>query len=401
MSPTTEIIHAASGPALARRAAGFAPSFWAGLEDLFGRHPDMIFFGGGTPARELVPVERLRAAAGRAWEDAPEALDYAEVPGYRPLRELIATRMAGQGMAVDPDHLVVTNGSQQGIDLVARLALDPGDAVAIEAPTFLGALQTFAAYEATYVPVPIDEEGLRIDALQRVLADRPRPPKLLYTIPTFQNPTGATLSRPRREALLSLARAHNLLVVEDDPYGELRYEGESVPPLRALDPDVVYLGTFSKTIAPGLRVGWIAAPGHLTDLLHSAKEGADIHNDRITTRTVFHAAGGFLDDHLAAVRPVYRRRRDVLLTTLRQHMPPGVRWSEPEGGFFVWVELPDGMDADRLLPAAAERGVTFLPGAWFYSGEPDRRTLRLNFSTLPEERIAEGVRRLAGAIAGQ
>ncbi len=383
---------------LARRAAGFAPSFWSGLEALLANHSDMIFFGGGTPPRELVPVERLRWASVRAWEDAPAALDYGEVAGYRPLRELIAVRMALQGMSVDPDHLLVSNGSQQGIDLVARLLLDPGDAILIEAPTFLGALQTFAAYEVEYLAVPVDGNGLRIDALERVLATAPRPLKLLYTIPTFQNPTGATLSRQRREAVLSLARAHNLVIVEDDPYGELRYDGETVPPLRALDPDVVYLGTFSKTIAPGLRVGWIAAPPVLVPLLHSAKEGADIHNERITTRTVCHAADGFLDDHLTAARAVYRRRRDGLLAALRERMPPGVRWTEPAGGFFVWVELPPGMDADALLPVAAEHGVSYLPGAWFFPAAPERNTLRLNFSTLPEERIAEGMRRLATTI---
>ncbi|MDP9363240.1 MAG: PLP-dependent aminotransferase family protein [Chloroflexota bacterium] len=403
MSTTVATASTTAAPALARRTAGFAPSFWAGLEKLFGRHPDMIFFGGGTPARELIPVERLRAAAARAWEDAPGALDYGEVAGYRPLRELIATRMALQGMTVDPDHLLVTNGSQQGIDLVARLLLDPGDAVVVEAPTFLGAFQTFAAYEATYLPVPLDDDGLQIDALERVLAKAPRPPKLLYTIPTFQNPSGVTLSRPRREALLAVARAHNLVVVEDDPYGELRYGGESVPPLRALDPGVLYLGTFSKTIAPGLRVGWVAAPDSLVPLLHSAKEGVDIHNERITARTVFHAAsGGFLDDHLTRARAVYRDRRDVLLAALRDQMPAGVRWSEPEGGFFVWVTLPEGQDAAAILPRAAERGVTFLPGAWFSppTATPDPRTLRLNFSTLPEERIVEGVRRF-GEVLGE
>jgi 2-aminoadipate transaminase len=391
---------ATTTPRLAHRAAGFAPSFWAGLERLFDRHPDMIFFGGGAPARELIPVDRLRAASLRAWDDAPDALDYGEVAGYLPLRELIAGRMAAQGMSVDPAQIVVTNGSQQGIDLVCRLMLDPGDTVAIESPTFLGALQTFAAYEATYLPIPIDDDGLRIDALDRALTDRSRPPKLLYTIPTFQNPTGVTLSQPRREALLALARDHNLLVVEDDPYGELRYDGDPIPPLRALDPDVVYLGTFSKTIAPGLRVGWIAAPAPLIDLLLSAKEGADIHNERITTRTVFHAAGGFLDDHLVAARAVYRRRRDVMLAALAESMPAGVHWSRPDGGFFVWVTLADGVDAAVLLPTAAAHGVTYLPGAWFFPEPAPSPTLRLNFSTLPEDRIAEGIRRLATVVSG-
>jgi 2-aminoadipate transaminase len=402
MTQTTEpIAPTAPRTHLARRAAAFAPSFWEGVEGLLARHPDMIFFGGGTPARELIPVERLRQAAALAWADAPAALDYGEVPGYRPLRELIAARMAAQGMTVDPDHLVVTNGSQQGIDLVARLTLDPGDEVAIEAPTFLGALHTFAAYEVGFLPIPVDDHGLRVDALERALRDRPRPPKLLYTIPTFQNPAGVTLAPERREEVLALARAHDVLVVEDDPYGELRYDGAPLPPLRALDPAVVYLGTFSKTIAPGLRAGWVAAPPDLVPLLLSAKESADIHNERITARTVYHTAHGFLDGHLDGARAVYRRRRDALLAALRERMPPGVTWSRPEGGFFVWLQLPGDRTADDLLPTAAEHGVTYLPGSWFYPDARPRPALRLNFSTLPEDRIAEGVRRLARVIRGE
>jgi len=384
--------------ALARRAAAFAPSVWTELEVQVARHPDMIFFGGGTPARELIPVDRLRAASALAWVDAPDALDYGEVPGYLPLRRLIAERMAAQGMTVPPEQLVVTNGSQQGIDLIARLMLDPGDEIAVESPTFLGALQTFAAYEIGYLPIPVDADGIQIDALERVLTERPRPPKLLYTIPTFQNPTGSTLPRERREALLALCRAHGVLVVEDDPYGELRYDGDPVPPLRALDPDVVYLGTFSKTIAPGLRAGWMAAPGDLIPLIHSAKEGVDIHNERITARTVFHAADGFLDGHVAAACAVYRRRRDALLGALDAGMPAGIEWTRPEGGFFVWVTLPAGRSADELLSYAAERGVTFFPGSWFYPLQDEHRALRLCFSTMPEDRLAEGIGRLSAAV---
>ena len=384
---------------LARRAVAFAPTSWNTLIPLFERFPEAIFFGGGAPALELMPVERLRQAAALAWQDAPEALSYGEVAGFLPLRELIATRMAAQGMTVGASDLVVTNGSQQGIDLVCRLLIDPGDSILVENPTFLGALQVFDSYEATVIPVPMDDAGLQIDALARTLAAAPRPPKLLYTIPTFQNPTGVSLSQERREALIALARAHNLLLVEDDPYGELRYDGEPLPALRALDSEVVYLGTFSKTIAPGLRVGWIASPPALLAPFLSAKEAVDIHNERITCRTVAYAADGFLDEHLVTARTAYRRRRDTLLTALRHFMPDGVRWNEPEGGFFLWVELPDGMDAERLLPVAAARGAIYLPGAWFYPSAPNRRSLRLAFSSLPEDQLAAGIERLAAAIA--
>jgi len=401
IAPGTDIAPSPFRPA--RRARAFAPSVWAEIDALYAKHPDgdLIFFGGGAPPAELIPSERLRWAAERAWTDAPRALDYGEVAGYEPLRGLIARRMGARGMAVDPGQILLTTGSQQGIDLVARLMLDPGDAVVVEEPTYLGALQAFGGWEATFLPVAIDEEGVRIDALAAVLAAAPRPPKLLYTVPTFQNPSGATLSRRRREALLAVARAHGVLVVEDDPYGELWYDEAPPPPLRALDPEVVYLGTFSKTLAPALRAGWVAAPPALAEAFFFAKEGSDIHNDRIGARTVFHAAEGFLDGHLAAVRPRYRRRRDVLLGALAEFMPAGVRWSAPRGGFFVWVELPAGMDGVELLPRAAAAGVVFLPGAWF-SPAPTaatRRALRLNFSTLPEPRIVEGARRLSGAIA--
>lgn len=399
---TPEMTNSTSRFRLARRATAFAPSVWAEVDALYAAHPDrdVIFFGGGAPPAELIPSERLRWAAERAWEDAPDALNYGEGAGYAPLRELIAIRMAARGMAVDVEQLLVTNGSQQGIDLVARALLDPGDLVVVEEPTYLGALQTFDGWEATYLPIPVDDEGLRPDALARALATAPRRPKFLYTVPTFQNPSGATLSLPRRRELLAVAHQYGLPVVEDDPYGEIWFGEPPPPPLRALDEDVVYLGTFSKTLAPGLRTGWVAAPPPLAEAVFFAKEGSDIHNERIASRTVYHAADGFLDGHLTAVRPVYRRRRDVLLAALAESMPAGVHWTKPDGGFFVWVTLPVELDAVDLLPHAAAAGVIYLPGAWF-SPDPSpatRRALRLNFSTLPEARITEGVRRLGTLI---
>ncbi|MDQ3693507.1 MAG: PLP-dependent aminotransferase family protein [Chloroflexota bacterium] len=385
---------------LARRTAAYGPSFWAGLDSLFGLHPDIIYFGGGVPSQELIPVDRLRYASDLAWADAPAALDYGEVAGYRPLRHLIADRMTAQGTPVDAGQVVVTNGSQQAIDLAARLLLNPGDAVVVEAPTFIDAIRSFAAYEATFLEVPVDQDGMRIDALREVLRGAATPPKLIYTIPTFQNPSGTSLSLSRRRELLEVAREHGLAVIEDDPYGELRYDGDPLPSLRSLDPHVIYLGTFSKTIAPGLRVGWVAAPEHLLELFRMAKEGTDIHTARIVTRTVFHAAEGFLDDHVAGLRAVYRARREVLLETLATEMPAGIRWSKPDGGFFVWVELPETINASELLPMAAANGVIFLPGSGFYPNPATggSHALRLNFSALPEDRIREGIRRLAAVI---
>lgn len=385
---------------LAQRTAAYGPSFWAGLDGLFELHPDIIYFGGGVPSHELIPVDRLRYGSELAWQDAEAALDYGEVAGYRPLRKLIAERMTAQGTPVDPGQIIVTNGSQQGIDLAARLLLNPGDAVVIEAPTFIDAIRSFAAYEATLLTVPVDQDGLRIDALRDVLAAAPTPPKVIYTIPTFQNPSGTSLSLTRRHELVAVAREHGVRVIEDDPYGELRYDGEPLPTLRALDPSVIYLGTFSKTIAPGLRVGWVAAPDDMVELFRMAKEGTDIHTPRIMTRTVFHAAAGFLDEHVARVKQVYRARRQVLLDSLAAEMPDGIRWSNPAGGFFVWVELPATITAAELLPHAAKNGVIFVPGTAFYPEltTGGRHALRLNFSALSEERIREGIGRLAAVL---
>jgi 2-aminoadipate transaminase len=307
--------------------------------------------------------------------------------------------MAAQGIVADPNHLMITNGSQQGLDYTARLMLDPGDAVIVEGPTYIGALQAFDAYEPEYVVIPVDEQGMDVAELARVLDRMERAPKFVYTIPTFQNPSGITMSGERRDALLALCRERRIMVLEDDPYGEI-YFGDPPPvALRARDPDVIYLGTFSKTIAPGIRVGWLVAPPDLIDLFLIEKEAADLHGDRLIMRTVYHATEGFLDGHVAEARGIYHARRDALLASLDEYMPPGVAWSRPDGGFFVWLTLPAGVSGVEVLPRAAARGVAFLPGAWFYPrGHERHESLRLNFSTLPEARIREGIRRLGCVI---
>jgi 2-aminoadipate transaminase len=384
---------------LARRSAVFGPSVWNEAYEIVGRFDDVIYFGNGAPARELHPIERLREAAAIAWESAGDALDYGEVAGYEPLRELIAARMAAQGILIDPDHLMITSGSQQGIDYVARLLIDPGDAIVVEGPTYIGAMQAFDAYEPTYITVPVDEHGMDVEALEAALIRAERPPKFIYTIPTFQNPTGNTMTRARREALLEVARRHGVLVLEDDPYGEIYFGAAPEPALRSLDENVIYLGTFSKTIAPGIRVGWLAAPDDLIDMLLMVKEAADIHGDRLIMRTVYHAARDFLDDHVAGARDIYRTRRDAICEALDEYMPPGVTWSHPEGGFFIWVTLPGERRGIDLLPFAAERGVAFLPSAWFYPrGHEEHDALRLGFSAHEAATIREGVRRLGRAI---
>jgi 2-aminoadipate transaminase len=385
---------------LAKRAVAYQPFFWDEVGEMLNAHPGAIYFGNGAPNRKTIPYERLQDASKVAWAEASDALEYGELAGYKLLRRLICERMAAQGIAAKPDDVMITNGSQQGIDIICRLFTEPGDTVIVEGPTYLGALQAINPFEVNYLPIPIDDEGLNADALSVALANLPTPPKLIYTIPTFQNPTGITMSLRRREALLEVARRHAILVLEDDPYGEIYFD-ESLPepPLRALDPEVVYLGTFSKTVAPGLRVGWMTAPKEIISLALAAREASDIHGDRILTRTVYHAAKDFLDDHLIGARAFYRRRRDLMLDALAEHMPPGVTWVEPRGGFFVWVTLPDGLAADEMLFLAADCGVVYLPGSWFYPNQEERSSFRLSYSGLTDDELIEGIRRLSVATS--
>jgi len=382
---------------IAARNSVFGDSIWTGLLKQFARHDDPIYFGDGAPAKELMPVERLREASLKAWTDAPACLGYGEQAGFSLLRDLIAERMAPRGIQASPDQILVTSGSSQGIDLSARVFLEDGDVVIVENPTFLGALEIFQTYGVRIVPVDLDHSGMRMDELEATLRNEPNT-KMIYTIPTFQNPTGSTLPLDRRTRMVELARQHNVVIVEDDPYGELRYEGEIVPPIWTLGDNVIYLGTFSKTIAPGIRTGWSVARPEIHRLLLAHREVMDISNDRITMRTVYHTAVDFLDDHVAGVRQVYCSRRDVMLNALETHMPEGVSWSRPGGGFFIWITVPSFIDTARLSEQAADHGVIFFPGHWFYPNRDRFNGIRLSYSTVPENRIVEGIRRLGETI---
>ena len=361
--------------------------------------------GNGTPSPQAAPFNRLREATDAAWNEVlatPGALDYGNAAGLNELRDLIGDRMrANLGIDAQRKNIILTNGSQQAIDYLCRLMLDPGDTIIVEGPTYLGALQIFDTYQANYVVAPLDEQGLDVEHLRRTLAELHVVPKLLYTIPTFQNPSGITMPLERRQALIDLMNEYGILILEDDPYGELWIDEPPPPALRALDPGVAYLGTFSKTIAPGIRSGWVVAPDGFAEMLTIEKEVVDIHNERVMMRVVRNTVEGFLDQHLIGARALYRVRRDAMLAGLFRHMPAGTTWSIPGGGFFVWVTLPDGLSAVELLPFTAKRGVAFLAGEWFYPGyvsEDAVSNLRLNFSTLPEEKIEEGLRRLGEAI---
>lgn len=399
-SPDTATTSATRPSRFAQRTAAYGSSIWTDIFNLFKRHTDPIYFGDGSPAKEAIPLDLLQEGSRHSWEHAIDALGYGDQQGFPPLRELIAQHMRGLGADVSPDTVLVTAGSTQAIDLTSKILLDPGDVVIVEEPTFLGALETFETYEARLVGVPVDEHGMDMDALEAVLAAEPRA-KFIYTIPTFQNPTGTTMSIERRHRLIQLARAHGVEILEDDPYVDLRYEGEAVPPLRALDDRVIYLGTFSKTIAPGVRTGWVTAPPDIFRLLLAAREISDISNDRIAQRTVYHTAANGLDERVARARDIYRSRRDAMLAALDEFMPEGVIWSHPDGGFFVWITLPSTFDVNTFATRAADFGTVVFPGDWFYHARDVTNTIRLSFSTVPEDRIREGVRRLADAIRAE
>ncbi|MGH9174429.1 MAG: PLP-dependent aminotransferase family protein [Vicinamibacterales bacterium] len=382
---------------LAKRAPSLHGWVTIDVSEIF-ETPGVIYFGDGAPAKEQWPVERLRQAHADAWEDAYEILSYGESLGHQPLRETIAGRMAARGAPVDAETILVTNGSQQGLDLISRALFDPGDIVVVEGPTYFGALQAFDAYQVSYRVAPMDANGMIPELLEPLLSQEPRP-KAIYTVPTFQNPTGATMPPERRTRIVEIARQANVAIIEDDPYGEIYFTSEPIPPLKAIDPDVVYLGTFSKTLAPALRMGWMAVPPALFELVANSKEAIDIMSDRFVQRAVVGAAAdGWLDRQLVDARAFYRERRDNLLAALEREMPPEVSWTTPEGGFFNWVTLPDGATAEELLPVALRHRVGFLPGSCFYPEPRPQRSFRLSYPTMSKAAIDEGMQRLGTAV---
>src|ERR1700757_4202766 len=380
------------------------------------QRPEIISFGGGLPAPDVFPVQRFEEACHKVLsEHGAQALQYGTTEGYQPLREMIAHNLARYGILSTADNVLITSGSQQALDLIGKLLINPGDRVLVEAPTYLGALQAFTVYGADYVSVPSDEDGLRSDLLEASLR---LGPKFMYVLPNFQNPGGTTLSEGRRHELVLLADKYGIPIIEDDPYGQLRYEGEHLTPLVVLDREnlrrdtdysignVVYLSTFSKTLAPGLRLGWIVAPPEVIAKLVQLKQGADLHTSTFGQMVAFEVArDNFLDEHIKVIRRVYRERRDAMLEALSQYFPPEVTWTRPKGGLFLWMTLAKGMDSQRLFDTALRENVAFVPGDCFYAPNGHRedanRQLRLNFSAVEPERIREGIRRLSVAVRTQ
>jgi 2-aminoadipate transaminase len=359
--------------------------------------PDVISFAGGLPAPELFPVAGILAATERVLrETGSQALQYSPTEGFSGLRESLAEEMRRRHVAAAPEDVLITTGSQQAIDLAGKVFLDAGDCVLTENPTYLAALHCFEAYEARVVAVPMDEHGLIPEALADCIAREK--PKLLYTVANFQNPTGITLSAERRAAVYSLAVRHGLLVVEDDPYGELRYAGSAIPPIKSLDTEgaVIYLSTVSKTITPGLRVGWAVANREILRKLVIAKQAADLHSSSLDQRIVHR----YLLDcdheaHVKRIRLAYRERYSAMDRCLQEHMPAGFSWTHPEGGMFLWVSCPAGIDTNELMREAMQQKVLFVPGQDFFPDASGHRFMRLNFSNASPERIRQGVHRLA------
>lgn len=387
--------HSSVPPLAARaRAVGGSP-----VRDILAvtARPEVINFAGGLPAPELFDAEGIAAAYQAVLAEAPaRALQYSTTEGEPALRDALAARTTARGLPTGPDDLLVTTGSQQALSLLATALLEPGDTVLVESPCYLAALQAFGFAGARIVPVPGDEHGVDPVALEELVV-RERP-KLLYTVPTFQNPTGRTLPAERRAAVAAVAARRGLWIVEDDPYGELRYDGDRVPWIAAhpgAEDRTVLLGSFSKVMAPGLRLGWLRAPGELRRACAVAKQAADLHTPTVNQLAAArYLVDNDLDAHVARVAGVYRDRRDAMLSGLAGALPEGSVWNRPEGGMFLWARLPEPYDTTALLPQVVRQKVAYVPGAPFYAGTPDRTTLRLCFVTQTPEEIGEGLRRL-------
>jgi DNA-binding transcriptional MocR family regulator len=388
-------------PALADRVAGQRTSAMRELLALTAR-PEILSFAGGLPAPEIFDVDGLRSAFAQAltWPAAGRNLQYSTSEGLAVLRERLAQRLTVGGLPTVPAQLLVSTGSQQALTLMATVLLDPGERILVQDPTYLSALQSFGLLGGVAVPVDGDGDGIRPDALEAAIERES--PRAVYLQPTFSNPTGLTLSAARRAELCAVLAEHDVWLVEDDPYSQLRWSGSGAAPMSA-DPRVahcaIYLGTFSKIGCPGLRVGWVRAPEPIMPTLATVKQALDMH-----TSTVDQAAAAIyleqsdLDGHIEQVRHVYRERRDAMLAAMPETMPEGSTWTIPDGGMFLWVTLPDGYDAVRELEAAMAQGVAYVPGVEFHAGRPDRRTLRMCFVTHEPAVIAEGMARLARAL---
>jgi len=383
---------------MARRAARMNPSVIREILKVTEK-PGIISFAGGLPSSKTFPVTEFAAACAKVLDqDGRAALQYAASEGYGPLTQMEADRLPWK---VDPAQILITTGSQQGLDLVAKILIDAGSRVLVETPTYLGALQAFTPMEPAIDSVASDDEGVDIADLSAKVGTGADKARFLYVLPNFQNPTGRTMSEARRAALVAKAAELGLPLVEDNPYGDLWFDKAPPAPLTSRNPEgCIYLGSFSKVLAPGLRMGFIVAPKAIYPKLLQAKQAADLHSPGFNQRMITEVMqGGFLDRHIPTIRALYKTQRDAMLAALAKDMPSDVTWNAPDGGMFLWARLPEGMNAQELLPLAVDKGVAFVPGAAFYNDHGDPRTMRLSFVTPNEDEIRKGVAALAAAIA--
>ena len=385
---------------LAQRTQGMKSSV---IRDLLKvtMQPDMISFAGGLPAPDFFPIREFEEACRHVLQhEGHVALQYGPSEGYAPLKQFLAEKMSKYGILVELDNILITNGSQQGLDLIGKVFVDPDACIVCSRPTYLGALQAWNAYQARYCTIPLDDEGMCLDELPAVL-DAEHGHRFIYVLPNFHNPAGTTLPLERREKLVEIARQFDLVIIEDDPYGELRYEGEDVTPIFRLAPErTLYLSTFSKTLAPGIRLAWIVAPKPIIAKLVQAKQGADLHTGTFVQMVANDICQrGFLKQHVKKLCEIYHQRRDAMLDALAEHMPEEVSWPRPQGGLFLWARTSDRINTRDFLEKATAAKVAYVPGFAFYPGESGGlHSMRLNFSYAKEEVINEGIYRLGIAM---
>ncbi|NVM74634.1 2-aminoadipate transaminase [Duganella sp. SG902] len=364
------------------------------------QQPEIISFAGGLPSPATFPVDEMKAAYDKVLtENGKVALQYGPTDGYTPLRQWIADSLSTGGAKIVPEQILMTSGSQQALDLLGKVLIDEGSRVLVETPSYLGALQAFSVYLPEFKSVDTDDHGLVPSSIDKVAEGA----RLLYSLPNFQNPTGRSLSVERRQELVETCARLGLPLIEDDPYGALSYNGAPSPKMVAMNPDgVIYMGSFSKVLTPGIRLGYVCAPLPLARRLELAKQAADLHTSQLTQMVVHEVVkDGFLDQHIPKIRTLYGNQCQVMLDAMAQHFPAGVEWTKPEGGMFIWVTLPKHIDAMKLLDEAIAQKVAFVPGSPFYANEPATNTLRLSFVTVPPERIRQGIEILGKLIAAK
>jgi len=363
--------------------------------------PEVISFAGGLPSPATFPVDRIQAACTKILRDDPKAsLQYGPTEGYAPLREWIAARCSRDGATISPSNVLVTTGSQQALDLLAKVLVEKDRNMLVETPTYLGALQAFSLFEPRFVSVPCDDQGPIVSEMSAIAAERASG---FYLLPNFQNPTGRRIGIERRRAIIDVAARSDLLLMEDDPYGELSYGGERIPSLLSMNPSgVLYTGSFSKLLSPGMRLGYVIAPDEIYRKLVQAKQATDLHTPSFTQRIVYEVIkDGFLDAHIPTIRELYAKQCNAMLEALSRYFPKDAMWKAPQGGMFIWVTLPKHIDTEKLLETAIANHIAFVPGAPFFSDNPEHNTMRLSFVTVPVEKIQQGIKRLGELIAAE